>query len=74
VTPATASKPHTDREQERIRQEFEASLEGFTNKVSAAIETAESKMSPERRAKVDREANAFLNEATDSAKPSRRGA
>ncbi|MBZ5550709.1 MAG: hypothetical protein LAO22_22575 [Acidobacteriia bacterium] len=68
----TACKPETN--EEAIRSEFEAELDGFAKKVHGAIQEARGKMTDEEVEKADREAKAILESATSKPKPSQHSA
>lgn len=68
----TASKPTNDMELER--QELEAEVKSFITRVHGSIQSARTKMSDEQIEKADKEAEAILKAASDTAKASRHSA
>lgn len=65
----TSRKPETSDELER--QEFEAELDTFAEKVHGVIEEARAKMTDREREKADKAADAILRSAISGSKPSR---
>ena len=68
----TTRKPRSNEELER--QELETEINAFISRAHGAIQDAREKMTDEEVAKADKEAEAILKAASDSAKSSRRSA